>query len=90
MNWVSRSWDKVSEEVIIHSFKACGITLDLDGTEDHMLHETMAAALDAQDRQEAREEVAGLLFDLDSDGDSDSEFEGFGPEDIESDDSMSN
>ena len=49
IDWVSSTLDEVSEDVIKHSFKASGITLALDCSEDDILHEHMAVALDAQD-----------------------------------------
>ncbi len=69
INWISRAWEAVTNEVIIRSFKATGITNNLDGSEDELLTENMAAALNAHDRDAAREEAAGLLFDDDDDGD---------------------
>jgi hypothetical protein len=77
INWISRAWQSVSEEVIVRSFKATGISSALDGSEDHLLSENMAAGLDAVDRQQhARDEVADLLFDSEDD-DTDGEFSGF-------------
>ena len=78
---MSTAWDIVDEDVVIRSFKACGISSAFDGSEDDLLSENVARALNAQDRAEnARLEAADLLFDDDSDGD-DEEFEGFTDED---------
>ena len=83
IDWISSAWDEVLEDIIRHGFKACCLTLALDGSEYDLLHEQMAVALDAQDRLDnARMEAADFLFDDDSDGD-ESEFEGFGEEDLE-------
>ncbi|KAH7711885.1 pogo transposable element with KRAB domain-like protein [Aphelenchoides avenae] len=38
LQWVLDAWDAVSEEVIIRSFKACGISTALDGSEDDLIH----------------------------------------------------
>ncbi|CAG8760757.1 5339_t:CDS:1, partial [Rhizophagus irregularis] len=32
--WVKRSWDGISDEIIIDSFKTCGISNALDEVED--------------------------------------------------------
>ncbi|XP_069593726.1 bromodomain testis-specific protein [Ranitomeya imitator] len=37
--WVKTSWQSVKDETIIRSFKKCGISNALDGTEDGMLYE---------------------------------------------------
>ena len=36
LRWIKAAWDGISPEVIRRSFKKCGITCELDGTEDHM------------------------------------------------------
>ena len=76
INWVSTAWDSVSEEVVMRSFKACGITSALDGSEDDLLSDRVAEALNAAEQAEnpARDEAAGLLFDSDSDDADDDEF----------------
>ncbi|KAH7723329.1 Protein W02H5.4 [Aphelenchoides avenae] len=38
LEWVLDAWDAVSEDVIIRSFKACGISTALDGSEDALIH----------------------------------------------------
>ncbi|KAH7664926.1 pogo transposable element with KRAB domain-like protein [Aphelenchoides avenae] len=38
LQWVLDAWDAVNEKVIIRSFKACGISTALDGTEDALIH----------------------------------------------------
>ena len=85
INWVSEAWDAVSEDVVRHSFKACGISMALDGSEDDLLSNRVADALNAAERDHhpAREEAAALLFDTDSDNDSDTEFNGFGESDTD-------
>lgn len=37
--WVKKSWDDVRPEIIVKSFKKCGISNALDGTEDDALFE---------------------------------------------------
>ena len=81
LDWVSRSWHAVSDQVIMHSFKATGVSSALDGSEDDLLADNMAAALNAHDRENVRDKAAELLFDDEDDGD-DSEFEGFDENDL--------
>ena len=38
--WVKRSWDSVKEDIVVKSFKKCGISNALDGTEDNILFDT--------------------------------------------------
>ncbi|KAG8235949.1 hypothetical protein J437_LFUL016271 [Ladona fulva] len=35
--WVKKSWEDIKAEVIVKSFKKCGISNALDGTEDDAL-----------------------------------------------------
>ena len=35
--WVKDSWDDVSEDLIKRSFKSCGISTNVDGSEDDCL-----------------------------------------------------
>lgn len=37
--WVKTSWDSVKEEIVVHSFKKCGISNASDGSEDGILYE---------------------------------------------------
>lgn len=37
--WVKTSWQSVKKEIVVKSFKKCGISNALDGTEDHALFE---------------------------------------------------
>ncbi|CAI5770390.1 pogo transposable element with KRAB domain [Podarcis lilfordi] len=37
--WVKTSWHSVKEEIVVRSFKKCGISNALDGNEDGILHE---------------------------------------------------
>jgi hypothetical protein len=36
-SWITIAWDQISKDVIIKSFKACGISNAIDGSEDHMI-----------------------------------------------------
>ncbi|KAH1170321.1 hypothetical protein KIL84_001306 [Mauremys mutica] len=37
--WIKTSWDAVKEDIIIKSFKKCGISNALDGEEDDLIYE---------------------------------------------------
>ncbi|CAB4413836.1 unnamed protein product [Rhizophagus irregularis] len=43
--WVKRSWENVSEEIIIRAFKKCGISNALDGTEDDEIYKEIDEVL---------------------------------------------
>ena len=72
INWISRAWQGVSEKVIVHLFKATGISSAFDGSEDHLLSDNMAVGLNAVDR----DAVADLFFDSEDD-DTEDDFSGF-------------
>jgi hypothetical protein len=38
VKWFRQAWDSVPADVITHSFKVCGISLKLDGSEDSEIH----------------------------------------------------
>uniref|UniRef100_A0A147BK75 Putative transposase n=1 Tax=Ixodes ricinus TaxID=34613 RepID=A0A147BK75_IXORI len=81
MNFVSKAWAAVSEEVVARSFKRCGISTALDGSEDGELHERLASAVPPSaalptTSNSVREEVVDLLFDSESD----CSFDGFDDE----------
>ena len=72
--------------MVRHSFLACGISSALDGSDDHLLNDRMADALNAADREaNIRDEAADLLFDSDGD-DTDEDFQGFSASEDASDD----
>ncbi|CAG8857548.1 7560_t:CDS:1, partial [Gigaspora margarita] len=37
--WVLNAWEDISEDIIIRSFKKCGISNCLSGSEDHLIYE---------------------------------------------------
>lgn len=47
------SWDAVKEEVVVRSFKKCGISNAMDGTEDEFLYEDRDADVDDPDSSTA-------------------------------------
>src|SRR3954470_6471967 len=36
-NWIKESWDSINPNMIRRSFKCCGISNSLDGTEDNLI-----------------------------------------------------
>lgn len=39
-NWILEAWDSIPKEMVIKSFKKCGISNSMDGMEDHMIYES--------------------------------------------------
>ena len=80
IDWVSRAWHDVSMDTIIHSFKTCALSLPLDGSEDGLIHDRLAEAMNDIHGEDAR--AAEMVFASDSDGDND-DFSGFSASDSE-------
>lgn len=66
-SWISQAWNDIPAEMITSSFLKCGITNNLDGSEDDLVYNS-AADTDELDDSFVRE-----LFTSDSESD----FEGF-------------
>ena len=45
ITWISRAWEKITEETVKKSFKSCGISNALDGSEDNLYNENLRNAL---------------------------------------------
>ena len=39
LRWVKQSWEEIPEEMVRRSFKTCGISNALDGTEDNAIYD---------------------------------------------------
>ena len=61
-SWVIKSWNGVKKEIVIKSFKKCGISNAMDGTEDDAIYE---------------EELIEMAGRLNTDDTSDEDFHGF-------------
>ena len=83
LKWIKDAWDKVTPDIIVRSFKKCGISNDLDGAEDHLLFAESDADSDAEsfegftadeidDAREVAENMAATQFELDTSSSSDS------------------
>ena len=74
-SWVIKTWDGVKPEVIIKSFKKCGISNAMDGKEDDAIFELSDSSDDDDDK-----EFAGITEELtlvDISDESDEEFDDF-------------
>lgn len=38
LGWLLKAWNDLLEEIIVDSFKCCGITTSVDGSEDGQIH----------------------------------------------------
>lgn len=78
LDFVAEAWAAVPEETVERSFKGCGITNALDGSEDGELHDRLAdiGAVVPEDRDELRDECVDLVFGSDSE----ESFDGFDSE----------
>ena len=61
--WVKRSWENISENIIIRSFKKCGISNDLDGLEDDLVYEEIDELLKELQDENEELDVIDLLID---------------------------
>lgn len=80
INWVSRAWEGISVDLIRRSFKACGISNALDGSEDELVTAKLARALQVGEAQAQAAAAAARPQDTDtdsSDDDGDDDFSGF-------------
>ena len=73
IRWVSHAWVSISEEMIRRSFKHCGITINLEGSENGELHSDLSRAYHS-----LTEELQSKIFDLITMED---DFDGFSEED---------
>lgn len=81
VSWISRAWTYVTEETIQNSFKSCGISLALDGSDGHLLSSRLKrdvgiTPLDELEELET-EMAAGVRFDDESDEEDDYIFLGW-------------
>lgn len=73
---MSAAWSEVSVDTVKNSFLACSLTSELDGSEDHLIHDKLGDALHATYENDAEidDEAVDLLF---GDSDDDESFLGF-------------
>ena len=63
--WISRAWNRISEETVRKSFKKCCITNALDGSEDEMIWNDSEAEED--DETSSDESGSGSESEMDED-----------------------
>ena len=66
LQWINTAWQEIPAEMVMKSFKSCGISNALDGTEDDALYEEETEGGEAVDTDED---------ELDNEFDTDSETE---------------
>ena len=81
IDWVSKAWESIKLDTIIHSFLMCGISNGLDGSEDALVSDDIPSfesveerecsdSEDAEDDEDEGEDVDGVdPFSEDSDCD---------------------
>ena len=65
LRWIDRAWNEIPVELITKSFKSCGITNALDGTEDDAVWE------EEQEEAEDPEDAIDNEFETESEGEDD-------------------
>ena len=67
LRWINQPWNEIPEEMVGWSFKTCGISNALDGTEDDTVYKEEMPEIDGEEEEE--EEEMDKEFDTDSDND---------------------
>lgn len=83
LQWILDAWEQLPNDLIIKSFKGCGLTNALDGTEDNQIHclksvESMSNGLQIlhETREQFKtEELAQLLEEVDLAEDENNEYD---------------
>jgi len=63
LQWINKAWQEIPAEMVVKSFKSCGISNALDGTEDDAVYEEETEGGEAVD---ADEDELENEFDTDS------------------------
>ena len=69
--WVKEAWSCVSKEVVVKSFEVCGITVNVDGSEDMKIHCIKDGEVAMGARREIEQKTRELHLNLDSNVDDD-------------------
>lgn len=79
LQWIIDAWEAVTKDTIINSFRACGITTAMDGSEDHHIHclkegngipnglYSLATAREEADASQLADDLRGLEVEVDED-----------------------
>ena len=72
LQWVKECWDGLSTDIILKSFRVCGISVDVDSSGDSDIHCLKEGGVAAGAREDITTETASLLSGRrDSDDDAD-------------------
>lgn len=71
LEWVKKAWAAIEVDVIKRSFKSCGISVKIDGSEDEEIHCTKASGVAAEARAEITKGTAALLAPREAEVESD-------------------
>ena len=69
INWVSKALDSISPDTLIRSFKGCGISNALDGTEDDMVSDDLPSVDSEPEDQDSESDDEGDTHTADDDVD---------------------
>ncbi|CAG8842822.1 29391_t:CDS:1, partial [Racocetra persica] len=58
--WVMDSWDEVDPRLIVNSFKCCGVSVKMDGTEDDLVFDYESLSENLADENNENSKVVGL------------------------------
>ena len=73
---MKKAWESVSQDIVIKSFRCCGISVEVDGTEDKEIHCIKDGGVAAEAFAEISQRTAALLATDESDSsESDDPFE---------------
>ncbi|KAL5009108.1 hypothetical protein ScPMuIL_014689, partial [Solemya velum] len=63
-SWVKNAWDSIKPEMVVKSFKKCGISNAMDGTEDDMLYdELVGGKADSETNLDLSDTTESMLSD---------------------------
>ena len=71
LQWVKKAWESVTREVIVNSFKSCGISVETDGSEDGQIHCIKPGQVAADAAATIQSETARLSTPTEDESDSD-------------------
>lgn len=64
VGWVKNAWDSIKPEMVVKSFKKCGISNAMDGTEDDMLYdELVGGKADSETNLDLSDTTESMLSD---------------------------
>ena len=72
--WVKKAWDLIPKEMVIKSFKKCGISNELDGTEDDILYEEVLGERPVKEGEGREKDVEKQASEHDTDDETDDEY----------------